>query len=335
MHNLFAAVLVITGLMVFEIVNSLDNAVVNSGVLSRMTNPKARRFFVTWGLISSVFVVRGVVPLLIYYVPNRQLGFAKVMRSFWGGDPGVQHAVAAVAPHLLMAGGMFLALLFLHWLLVEEKDLGYAFERWLSKRGDATFLAVAGVLLAVVCSAAKQYAADPAGLMLAAVIGTAAFFVVNGCKEFAESAEEKLLEGGDDAPTPARRGPGLGDWGKVLFLEAIDASFSVDGVVGAFAFTLVVPYILIGNGIGAFVVRQLTLTSVDKIGKYQLLANGAFYSIGSLSALMVAEGFGVHVPEWLSPIITFSLVGFFLWRSVQHNRQVEAAAVPAVSGQAA
>ena len=317
-HGFLSAFVVIAGLLLFEVVNSLDNAVVNSAVLSRMTNPRAKRFFVTWGLFSSVFLVRGIAPLVIYYIPNRAMGFGHVMRSFWSGDPAVQRAVAEVAPNLLMAGGAFLSLLFLHWLLVEEKDLGYAFELWLSKQGQAWFLAAVGIGLTTVCLLARAHAepAHASNLMLAAVIGVSTFFVVDGIKEFAEASEEKLLEGNNSA---------VGDWGKVLFLEAIDASFSVDGVVGAFAFTLVVPYILIGNGIGAYVVRQLTLGSVDKIGDYKLLANGAFYSIGALSLIMIAEGFGLHVPEWLSPAVTFGLVGFFFFKSVRHNRDHPAA----------
>lgn len=314
---IFSAILTIAALAVFEIVNSLDNAVVNSNILCRIKSPKARAFFVTWGMFFSVFLVRGLVPFVLYYIPNAKLGFKAVLNSFWSGDPAVKHAVELMAPNLLMSGGIFLSMLFLHWLLVEEKDLGYAFEVWLSKRGSSWFFGAVGALMATIGIIVRTTMHDPnmaLNLLLSAVIGMAAFFGVDAIKEYAETTEEKLI---DDSGS----GPAMSDWAKVLLLEVIDASFSMDGVIGAFAFTLVIPFILIGNGIGAYIVRRLTLGEVDKIANFKLLANGAFYSIGSLSVLMMAEGFGIHVPQYVSPLITFSLVGLFFWKSVVYNRE--------------
>lgn len=310
-----SATLTIAGLCIFEVVNSLDNAVVNSGILARIHSPKARRFFLTGGMFISVFVVRGIAPFIIYYIPNAHLGIKRVAQSFFTSDPSVKHAVALMAPNLLMAGGVFLSLLFLHWLLVEEKDLGYAFEIWISKLGSSWFFGVVGVELVAIMAVVK-FTVHPAeratNLMLAAAVGIGGFFVVDGFKEYAEATEEKLLDQEAGSASPS-----ISDWSKVLLLEVIDASFSVDGVVGAFAFTLVVPFILIGNGIGAWIVRELTLGSVDRIADYKLLANGAFYSIGILGGSMILEGFGVDIPSWVSPAVTFSLVGFFFWKSIK------------------
>lgn len=306
---MITALFIISGLVLFEVVNSLDNAVVNADVLRTVKSSTCRKFFVTYGMFFSVFLVRGIVPFLIYWVPNRHIPLVSLLHSFFHGSPEVRAAVAQQAPYLLMAGGTFLFLLFLHWLIVEEKDLGFAFELWLSKRGDAWYYGIIGLIgLGLVIFA-------PAPILAASVVGTASFFIVNGIKEFAESMESSLTSGS-----------ALSDWSKILFLEVIDASFSVDGVVGAFAFTLVVPYILIGNGIGAYIVRSLTLRGAGFIGDYAMLANGAFYSIGSLSLLMILEGFGLHVPEWLSPLITFSLVAIFFVRSVQYRQSVDALA---------
>jgi len=109
----------------------------------------------------------------------------------------------------------------------------------------------------------------------------------------------------------------MSDVSKIFYLEVIDATFSIDGVIGAFAFTMAVPLILIGNGIGAFVVRELTLRNVDNIKKYLYLKNGAMYSIFFLGIIMIMDSFGVHIPFWVSPIITFGIVGFFLMKSVR------------------
>jgi hypothetical protein len=88
----------------------------------------------------------------------------------------------------------------------------------------------------------------------------------------------------------------MSDWSKIMYLKVIDATFSIDGVLGAFAFTLSVPLILIGNGIGAFVVREFTVSNVDRIKKYIYLKNGAMYSILFLGIIMISESFGAHVP---------------------------------------
>jgi hypothetical protein len=97
----------------------------------------------------------------------------------------------------------------------------------------------------------------------------------------------------------------------------IDATFSIDGVLGAFAFTLSVPLIIIGNGIGALVVRQITISNVDRIKSFLFLKNGAMYSILFLGCIMVLDGFGLVVPVWLSPLVTFGVVGFFYFKSVR------------------
>lgn len=144
-------------------------------------------------------------------------------------------------------------------------------------------------------------------MAFAAVAGSTAYFITHGFKKNAEREEEALLNRTNS------------DISKIFYLELIDASFSVDGVLGAFAFTLSVPLILIGNGIGAYVVRQLTLGNLHTIKKYIYLKNGAMYSILFLGTIMVLDGFGVHIPSWVSPAITFAAVGFFFWKSHRHN----------------
>lgn len=105
------------------------------------------------------------------------------------------------------------------------------------------------------------------------------------------------------------------DLSKVLYLELIDATFSIDGVLGAFAFTLSVPLILIGNGLGAFLVRYLTVHGVKTVQKYAYLKNGAMYSIGLLGVIMLMESLGKHIYSWVPPLITFMVVGLFFYLS--------------------
>jgi hypothetical protein len=101
----------------------------------------------------------------------------------------------------------------------------------------------------------------------------------------------------------------------------IDATFSIDGVIGAFAFTMAVPLIIIGNGLGAFVVREMTLRNVDKIKKYLYLKNGAMYSILILGCIMILDSFGFPIPFWVSPLLTFGVVGWFLFKSIRAMTQ--------------
>jgi hypothetical protein len=87
-------------------------------------------------------------------------------------------------------------------------------------------------------------------------------------------------------------GRGMSDLSKIMYLEVIDATFSIDGVIGAFAFTLSIPLILIGNGVGAFVVREMTVKNVENVKKYVYLKNGGMYSILFLGAIMLLDSFG-------------------------------------------
>ena len=109
---------------------------------------------------------------------------------------------------------------------------------------------------------------------------------------------------------------------KILFLEVLDASFSIDGVVGAFAFTLSIPLIILGNGLGAIIIRQFTVHGTRFLTRFSYLKNGAMYSVGSLGLLMILEAFGQDFPFWLAPLNTFILLVVFLGLSF---REIEEA----------
>ena len=136
-----------------------------------------------------------------------------------------------------------------------------------------------------------------------AVVGSTLFFITHGFKQNAEEQEKKLL------------GSAHSDLSKLFFLEIIDTTFSIDGVLGAFAFTLSVPLILLGNGLGAFLVRELTLRNIENIKKYAYLKNGAMYSILVLGVVMILHSFHFYIPEYVSPLSTIVIIGFFFWKS--------------------
>jgi len=305
MIDLIPIFLTVAGLCLFETVCSIDNAVINADVLSTMKQ-KARKWFLLWGLFFAVFVVRGLLPWLIVWMTMPSLGPVEAFMSAYSSDPAVIEAIEASKPVLLIGGGTFLIFLFFHWLFLEPKHFGLRGESFISSQG-VWFYAVVSVLLTFLVWLAINR--NPL-MALSAVTGSTAFFITHGFKQNAEEQERRLMKGD------------MSDISKILYLEVIDTTFSIDGVIGAFAFTLSIPLILIGNGLGAFVVREFTIRNIENIKKYKYLKNGAMYSILCLGTIMVAESFGLQVlgseiPNWLSPVVTFIVIGYFLYKSVK------------------
>jgi uncharacterized protein len=298
--DLLSIVMIIAGLCLFETITSIDNAIINAEVLSTMSE-RAKRWFLVWGLIFAVFAVRGLLPWLIVWLSAPSLGPIGAFTATFSSDPVVIAAIEQSAPILLMGGGTFLIFLFFHWLFLEQKHYGLRGERFFSSKG-VWFFAVVSVILAALVWVALGYNTMVA---FGAVVGSTAFFIVHGFRQNAEQAEQKMLHND------------MSDISKIFYLEVIDATFSIDGVVGAFAFTMAVPLILIGNGLGAFVVRELTIKNVDNIKKYLYLKNGAMYSIFFLGVIMIMDSFGFDIPFWVSPIFTFGIVGFFFAKSIK------------------
>jgi hypothetical protein len=304
--NLFSILITIFGLCLFEIISSIDNAIVNAEVLSTMSK-RGRKWFLLWGLLIAVFLIRGLLPWLIVWFATPGLGPIQALTATFSGDPNVLKAVEHSAPILLAGGGTFLIFLFFHWLFLEPKTFGIAGEKFFFKQG-IWFYAVVSALLALIVWFALQVNELMA---FGAVVGSTAFFITHGFKQNAEQAEAKLVEGSGS----------LSDMSKILYLEVIDATFSIDGVLGAFAFTLSVPLILLGNGIGAFVLRQITVGNIDRIKKFVYLKNGAMYSILALGIIMMLDAFGIEIPSYVSPLVTFVLVAFFGWKSLKELKK--------------
>jgi len=309
--DILSAVLIVIGLCVFETVASIDNAIINADILSTM-KAWARKWFLVWGLLIAVFVVRGILPWIIIWVSAPSLGPIGALTATFSGDGAAAAAIEASAPYLLVGGGVFLVLLFLHWLMAEEKNCIVPGERMLQK-AEPWFTAVAAVFLLVLILLGINI--DKPALGVAAVIGFTVFFIMMGIRHFADKKSVEL-EQAEHNPNETEKESRHSDISKLVLLEVIDASFSIDGVVGAFAFTMSVPLILIGNGLGAFVVRELTVRNIDNIRKFAYLKNGAMYSILALGVLMCAESFGVEFPIWLPPVMTVGIVGIFLALSI-------------------
>ena len=304
--GIFNIVVVVLGLCVFEIVSSVDNAIVNAHILKTMSE-KYRKIFLFWGLLFAVFAVRGLLPFIIVWIANPGLSIFQVVGATFSGNAAVAASLAQSKPLLLLGGGIYLLFVFLAWLFLEEKKYAFLAEGFLHRQG-AWFYAIASFLTTGLVYASLQR--DPI-LALAATIGVSAFFLTDGFKKNAETQEKQLMNGHMSA------------WSKIMYLEVLDASFSIDGVIGAFAFTMSVPLIILGNGLGSFVVREFTIRGIDLIAKFAYLKNGAMYSIGALGGIMVLEAFGKEYPFWLAPLNTFALLAIFLFLSIRANRKKE------------
>ncbi len=301
-------IITIFGLIVFEVISGVDNAIVNAHVLKTLSD-RYRKIFLFWGLLIAVFVVRGALPFAIVWIANPSLSISTVWGAAFSG--GVGDYLGASKPLLLLGGGIYLFFVFLAWIFLEEKKYAFLVEHFLHRQG-VWFYFLASLLFTIVIYFSIK--TNPA-LALACAIGTTAFFLTDGFKRQAAEKEKQLVQAH------------LSAWSKILYLEVLDASFSIDGVIGAFAFTLSVPLILIGNGIGAFVVRELTIKGIDVVTKYAYIKNGAMYSIGILGGIMILESFGRHFPFWLAPLNTFVILGFFLFLSY---REIQIARVRGV-----
>jgi uncharacterized protein len=304
---IFTYITIILGLCVFEIICSVDNAIINAHVLKTMPD-KYRKIFLFWGILFAVFIVRGLLPFIIIWIASPNLSVSEVWTAaFFGGD--ISKYLDTSKPLLLLGGGIYLFFVFLNWLFMEEKKYAFLVEHFIHRQ-SSWFYAVVSIFTTFIVYLSIKV--NPA-LALAATIGVTAFFITDGFKKNAEDKEKELISGS------------ISVWSKILYLEILDTSFSVDGVIGAFAFTLSVPLIIIGNGLGAFIVRELTIKGIDKISKYAYLKNGAMYSIGLLGGIMILESFGEEFPFWLAPLNTFLLLGFFLFLSYREIKGVKKA----------
>lgn len=299
-------VIIVFGLCLFEVISSVDNAIINAHVLKTLPD-KYRKFFLVWGLLIAVFLVRGVLPFIIVWLANPAFSFLQVISFVFHPTPEIEKYVEQSQALLLLGGGVYLFLVFLSWLFLEEKKYAFFVERFMHRQ-SVWFYALASLFFTVIVYFSIKV--NPM-LALSSAIGSTAFFITDGFKKNAETKEKELLAGNMSAIS------------KILYLEVLDATFSIDGVIGAFAFTISIPLIFLGNGLGAFVVREFTIHGTNFISKFAYLKNGAMYSIGVLGGVMVLEAFGKEFPFWLAPLNTSLLLIIFMALSLRELRGVK------------
>jgi hypothetical protein len=303
-----AATVVFLG--VLEASLSFDNAVVNASVLANW-NARWRGRFLVWGIIVAVFGMRAVFPLLIVGLAG-SLGPAEAIRL--AVDDPVRYAeILASAHHQIGAfGGAFLMMVFFKFFVARHKTRHWfgLVERQLTRLGKMEAIEGALTLSILLGMAQLVETQDRAEFIVAGVWGVVVFIFVKG---FAG------LLGGDEHQGPQNVvKQGLAGF---LYLEVLDASFSFDGVIGAFAMTNNLLIIVLGLGVGAMFVRSFTLLLVERhtLETYRYLEHGAFWAIGALATVMFL-GVSFHIPEAFTGLVGAALIVLSLGSSIRANR---------------
>lgn len=317
-------------LIVLEVSLSFDNAVVNAKVLERMSE-FWRHIFLTVGVIIAVFGMRLVFPFVVVAIAASLSPVEVIDLALEKGDPdtpGTYGYILAHAHHTIAAfGGMFLLMIFLNWVF-EEKDILWLrfIEKPLEKAGKIDALSVI-IAIAGLFASAKAFAGEhEAAVLTAGLLGMLSYLVVNGLATAFEH-EEEVLEERFDEDTKAHGGQVTLAVGKAafflfLYLEVLDASFSFDGVIGAFAITTDPIIIAIGLGVGALYVRSLTIYLVRKgtLSDYVYLEHGAHWAIGALAVLLMVS-IGHEIPEVVTGLIGVAFIGAAFIMSIARNRR--------------
>ncbi len=301
-------------LSVMEVSLSFDNAVVNASVLKGW-NEFWLNLFLGLGMIIAVFGMRLVFPLVIVAVAA-DLGMMDVWNLALTNPKAFSAHLTDHHAEVAAFGGMFLLLVFLNFLLDDEKEVHWLgnFERKLGGLGRVSSIAVMVAIAALMFS--SSFVAD-AQRMVVLIAGLWGILVYVGVDMLSSLLEKSEAEGGDVGEMVKR-----GGIGGFLYLEVLDASFSFDGVIGAFAITTDVVIIMLGLAIGAMFVRSMTVFLVRKgtLDEFVYLEHGAHYAIGILAVIMLVS-MKYHVPELITGLVGVAFIFASLWSSIQYKKQ--------------
>ncbi|MGY4954276.1 DUF475 domain-containing protein [Streptomyces nigrescens] len=333
--------LAIVGILsILEISLSFDNAVINAGILRKM-NAFWQKIFLTLGILIAVFGMRMVFPVVIVAV-TAKLGPIEAVNLAISDKAQYEELVTSAHPAIAAFGGIFLLMIFLDFIF-EDRDYKWLswIEKPMAKIGKLDTLSIIIALVALLVSAmtvatsvAHGGGDKSATVLLSGVAGLITYLVVSGISGFFEAKLEDEVEGeggeaGEVAAAPATKGNGsaVGLAGKAaffmfLYLEVIDASFSFDGVISAFAITNDIFMMALGLGIGAMYIRSLTVFLVRKgtLDDYVYLEHGAHYAIGALAVILLVT-IKYEVNEVITGLIGVVLIALSFTSSVIRNRR--------------
>ncbi|MDS9466162.1 DUF475 domain-containing protein [Paracoccus sp. MBLB3053] len=300
-------------LAVLEISLSFDNAIVNANKLKQMT-PLWQHRFLTWGIVIAVFGMRVIFPLLVVVIAAR-LGPIEALRL--AATQPVEYARIIHEAHLPIAGfgGAFLMLVALNYFFDQSKEVDWiaGIERALRRIGEIRGMEVGFVLVCMMIILRFLPDGKEHAFIVAATWGVITYLLVDALGHVLD----RWGGGGVSAGDMAR-----GGFGAFLYLEVLDASFSFDGVIGAFALTQNLFLIAIGLGIGAIYVRSMTVMLVEKgtLAQFRYLEHGAFWSIFVLSIIMFVQTL-IHIPEFVTGLLGAGFIAVAFINSLEWRRR--------------
>ncbi|MGW6055136.1 DUF475 domain-containing protein [Streptomyces sp. NPDC055189] len=335
---------VVAILSILEISLSFDNAVVNAGILKKMS-AFWQKIFLTIGVLIAVFGMRLVFPVAIVAI-SAKIGPIEAVRLALNDKDQYQQLVTDAHPSIAAFGGMFLLMIFLDFIF-EDRDIKWLgwLERPLAKLGKIDMLSVCIALIVLMVAAmtvatqAHQHGGthvDKAPtVLLSGIAGLITYLVVGGLSGFFENKleeeEEREHEEEEEAKKSGKKVPAVVLAGKAaffmfLYLEVLDASFSFDGVIGAFAITNDIVLMALGLGIGAMYVRSLTVYLVRQgtLDDYVYLEHGAHYAIGALAVILIVT-IQYEIHEVITGLVGVVLIAWSFWSSVRRNKALAAA----------
>lgn len=305
---LFTAVV----LTLLETTFSADNAVVNSKILVTMS-PAWQRAFMTVGIFIAVFVVRFALPIFIV-MATASLGFSQVLDLALNHPAEYEHELEKSGPVISAFGGTFLLMIALSYFIdYQKKTHWFGFlERTLGKLGKFDNITVFFMLLASIGIYFTVDAEYHATVLIASITAMALHIGL----ELLSAAM-----GGHEKHMKVKHKVGLAAFASFLYLEILDASFSLDGVIGAFALTSDVLIIMAGLGAGAVWVRAMTihLVRTNALSRYVFLEHGAHWAIGFLGSVMLLKLYHIELPEWMVGSLGLIFIAAAIWWSKVHS----------------
>lgn len=319
--GVISAVLIVAVLGVLETSLSFDNAVVNAKTLVDMS-PVWQHRFLTWGMLIAVFGMRVVFPLLIVGIAAHLQPIEALVLAV-KNPAEYERILTSVHAEIAAFGGAFLLMVGIKYFFDQEKDVHWVriIEEPLVKAGKL-FMVEAAIVMAALLGSAYLLPVDERFPFLAAGIG--------GLVTYAAVQWLEIILGTEKgAATKAVAKSGLSTF---IYLEVLDASFSFDGVIGAFALSNNIFIIALGLGIGAMFVRSLTLVMVEKgtLAEYRYLEHGAFWAILALGTIMFL-GLFIEIPEVITGLIGGALIGLSFYSSTKVNHKEKAEATEKVA----
>lgn len=307
---------IVTVLSILEISLSFDNAVVNATVLGEMDEVWQKRFL-TWGIAFAVFGMRVVFPLAIVAIAAH-IGPVEALRLSLDRPDEYERIVSSAHVGIAGFGGAFLAMVGLKFFFDADKEVHWiaVIEKRLASISAVKSVEIGLLLLVLWGISALLEPTEAQTFLIAGLLGIVTFIAVEAVNTWLELRDEQRKLMG------AAVRSGLGGF---LYLNVLDASFSFDGVIGAFALSNNMIVIALGLSIGAFFVRSMTIMLVKKgtLAEYAFLEHGAFWAIIALGAIMLLSA-RFHIPETVTGLIGATLIAISLWWSIRINRKEQA-----------